>query len=691
MWYIHITKLNKGDLSTMIKKEIGFKKITLGTCYYPEHWDKSLWKNDLKRMEEYGIEIIRVGEFAWNLFEPNEGKYNFDLFDAFLSDVAQTNIKVIMGTPTATPPAWLTEKYPEVLNADVNGVKYRHGMRRHYNYTSPKYQKLTENIVTQMAKHYGKSPQICGWQIDNELNCEIDDFFAESDHTAFRAWAKAKYKTLDNLNKCWGTNFWSQTYTDWSQVYLRRPSINNLANPHLALDSRRFISDIANAYCKLQSDTLNKYISKDQFITTNGLFNRIDYPKMVADSLDFITYDSYPSFGLSDDNIDPLCDRKWSMNLTGARSICPTFGIMEQQSGAGGTTGRMTMPTPRPGQMRLWTYQSIANGADFISYFRWRTCSYGTEIYWHGLNNYDNRENRRTKELQQIYGEVKNLKNIAGAHYKADIAIICDYDNDWDGELDIWHGPMRNESMRNFFAAATYSHTPMDQFILNKESKLEELCEYKVLVYPHPTITDEATASLLTSFVEQGGKLLIGARSGYKDKNGQCPMHPIPGYLSDLCGAYVEDFSKATGDYKNINIDLDGIYSVNGFIEILAANTAEVIGFFSNDFCKNLPAVTKNSKGKGSAYLYGSGFTQEVAEKWLEILDVKNPYAKIITLPESCELSVREKDGKKYYFILNYANAKAEIELANPMVDLLSGKVISNTFTMDAYGVIILN
>ena len=161
------------------------KEIGMGVCYYPEHWNQALWEDDLRRMEDCGIQFVRIAEFAWNKFENTEGRFTFDFFDRFLEMVDHTNIKVIFCTPTATPPAWLTEKYPEVLNADKHGMKYHHGARRHYNYNAKIYQEKTEIIVEQLARHYGQNKLIIGWQIDNELNCAANEFYSEADHEAF--------------------------------------------------------------------------------------------------------------------------------------------------------------------------------------------------------------------------------------------------------------------------------------------------------------------------------------------------------------------------------------------------------------------------------------------------------------------------------------------------------------------------
>ena len=424
--------------------------ITLGVCYYPEHWPEQMWEDDLRRMRECGIEVIRIAEFAWNKFEPEEGVFTFDFFDRFLELAEREEMKVIFCTPTATPPLWLSEKYPGILNADLDGNIYYHGTRRHCNLNSKVYREFSRRISDKLAEHYAGRECIVGWQLDNEINCEMDVYYSESDHQAFREYMKEKYRTLDNLNESMGTAFWNQTYTDWSQVHLtRRTNTYGQTNPHFQLEEKRFISETVISFFKEQADAIRKwqreYGRTDQFITTNGLFRHVDYQKLVDEALDFITFDNYPAFafesGLVPEQTNGLRDRNSSWNLTRTRSVSRIFGIMEQQTGAGGWNCRMMMPMPKPGQMRLWTMQAIAHGADFVSFFRWRTATMGTEIYWHGLLDYDNRENRRIRELKQIYEDVKKLEPVAGCAFQAKVAVLMDYDSEWDGEQDIWHGP----------------------------------------------------------------------------------------------------------------------------------------------------------------------------------------------------------------------------------------------------------
>lgn len=675
-----------------MKKDSIFKKLTMGVCYYPEHWDEALWDSDLRRMKEAGIELVRIGEFAWTIFEPEEGVFSFDFFDRFIEAARRHGLRVILGTPTATPPAWASHDYPEILNADISGTLYRHGARRHYNYNSVKYLQLTREIVTQLARHYGHNPAVAGWQIDNELNCELSEFYSESDTAAFRLFLRKKYGSLDALNRAWGAVFWNQTYTSWDQVFVPRHTINHTINPHQMLDYYRFISESACSYAKVQSDILRANISPDQFITTNGMFPNLDNHRMTRESLDFYTYDSYPDFAfqLTEDplNSDTLGDRKWSRNLSETRCICPHFGIMEQQSGSPGWNTRMEASAPKPGQMTLWSMQSVAHGADYVSYFRWRTSTMGTEIYWHGILDYCGKENRRLREVRQITQKFDAIRDIAGAMYRASFAFVKDYDNVWDSQLDVWVNRVNKASEKGWFNASQLTHTPMDYLYLQDGTTLDELLRYPLLVYPHAAILTQPRAELLRQYVEAGGKLILGCRTGYKSITGQCCMDPMPGPARDICGAEVEDFTFVGPADEPVHIVWEGtVLDGAVFNDILSPlDGAEVLGVFDSNYYQGKPGLIRKKLGKGEAYYFGAAFDSQAAAVFLKRLGLTEAFSAWVDAPSGCELAMREKEGKRWLFTLNYGAHSEEIVLKVPMQEAFSGKVCTGTLTLPAYG-----
>ena len=676
----------------MEKQRFQFKEMTAGVCYYPEHWPKEMWRDDLRRIREAGISVIRIAEFAWTIFEPVEGTFSFDFFDEFFAVAEEEGIKVIFGTPSATPPAWLTEKYPEVLNARKDGVLLRHGGRRHYNYNSPVYRKLTARIVEQLARHYGQHPCLVGWQIDNELNCETSEFYSEADHAAFRSFLKEKYGTLDKLNAAWGTVFWSETYTDWEQLHCPRPVINNGDNPHLMLDYRRFVSASCLTFAGMQADIIRKYKKPGDFITTNGLFGDMDNHKLQQDSLDIYTYDSYPNFAFEIDR-DPkhskdLNDRKWTRNLTETRSVCPHFGIMEQQSGGGGWTSRMEMPAPRPGQLTLWAMQSVAQGADFISFFRWRTCAFGTEMYWHGILDYDGRDNRKLAEVKDFISKMKTLDPVCGAENAAGFALLKDYDNIFDSETDIWHRRIASASEKEIFAASELNHTPYNIVYMKEETELAELAAYKVLVYPHPFIMSEKRAEVLKQYVANGGTLIVGCRSGLKDMNGKCVMLPQPGLLQELTGTDVRDFTYTSPNEDEIFAVWNGEKLMTPvFNDVLTALPGtEVLAAYGNGYYKGEAALTRHAYGKGQVLHLGSTFTREGFARILDYAGVLEPFREIVTAPEDVEVVLREKDGQRFLFVLNFMAEERTITLHKTGTLLYTGETVQGEVTLPAFG-----
>jgi len=680
----------------MEEKILKTDHLMMGVDYYPEHWDETLWESDIGRMKQTGIERIRIAEFAWNIFEPSDGEFTFDFFDRFLSHIQGTGMKVIFGTPTATPPAWLTTNHPEVLNARIDGVKYRHGGRRHYTYNSPVYNEYVKRIVEQLGAHYGKNECVAGWQIDNEINCEVNEFYSDADTAAFREFLREKYGTLAALNEAWGTVFWNQTYTAWEEVSVPQVVLNDSMNPHRRLDFIRFISGSARKFVKMQSDILRTYCKKGDFITTNGLFGNLDNHAMTRESLDFLTYDSYPDFAFmvtdADNLPDGLRDRKWSSNLAEVRSVSPVFGIMEQQSGAGGWTTRMKMPEPRPGQIQLWTLQSIANGADYIGYFRWRTSPVSTEIYWHGILDYSGRDNRRLSEIQDMKRRMNALSDIAGSRFKATFAVLKDYDNKWDNETDTWLDDIDSFSSEGLFAASEHTHTPVDYVYVTDGLTAVSLGRYKAVFYPHPAILAKETMDILSDYVTAGGTVVFGCRTGLKDIHGQCVQKNLPAAAQNATGADVVDFTcTAPDDEKPVVIWQGSELDALKFIDVVQAyGDGEIVGRYGNNYYAGQGAVVRRVQGKGSWYYYGSTFSERTATVFLEKLGVAEPYGSLFSLPGSVELLVRENERASWFFILNYQKDGQTIAVRSELENAEDGSFVQGTVRLKPYQGIVL-
>jgi len=668
------------------------KKLAIGVCYYPEHWDKSMWENDLDRMKEHGIECVRIAEFAWSKTERVEGEFNFDFFDEFVALCAAKGMKVIFCTPTATPPAWLTHNYPEALNCDIDGTQYKHGSRRHVTLNSPKYRELTEKIVTALAEHYGDNPTIVGWQIDNEINCEKDVYYAEADHAAFRTYLQEKFGTLDNLNQKMGNVFWNQEYTDWAQIRLPGKTNQNEFNPHMTLEEKRFISHTACSYIRLQARIIRKY-AKNQFITTNGLFDNLDYHALIGDGLDYITYDNYPNFAFDyDGGYDPegWNDRNCTYNLTLSRSISNTFGIMEQQSGAGGWHTRMLQPMPEPGQLKLWTLSAVALGADYISYFRWRTSTIGSEIYWHGLNDYCNEDNRRLRELKETHAAFLKIAGVYAKDYRAQVALLMDYDNRW-GSFDRWNGDLQRRSMDVWQRALEYAHITYDFVNITDATDPAELAKYDLVVYPHPSILTAPRVEMLKAVTANGGRVLFGARAGYKDIDGHAVQQAMPGLLRELCGATVEEYTLVSPKYRGMTATLNGkTIDAPYFSDVLRPETAKTVATFNDTYYAGKPAMTANAYGDGTAYYFGAGFSVENAADLIEYFGLQPLCAELVTCSKNIQFASREDAKEAYWFFANYKDCEEKFVVNGTVADLISGESFSGECTLAPYQVVVV-
>jgi len=268
-----------------------------GVAYYPEHWPEENWVRDAKNIRKCGMDGVRIGEFSWSRLEPEEGKFELDWLEKAINILGKAGLKVIIGTPTATPPSWLVHKHPEILPINANGVQMKSGVRKYYCYSNKIYRHYTKNIATKLAERFGDNPHVIGWQVDNELgDHDTVRCYCNSCRNKFIMWCEQKFKSLDQLNKAWGTVFWSQEYSDWKQIDLAYPRKEIGLNPSHLLDYYRFTSDQVIEFCENQVLALRKHISEEQWITTNVIatYWEIDFQKL-AKILDFISWDCYKS------------------------------------------------------------------------------------------------------------------------------------------------------------------------------------------------------------------------------------------------------------------------------------------------------------------------------------------------------------------------------------------------------------
>lgn len=651
-------------------------QLYYGVCYFPEHWPERAVAGDIKRIADLGFNYVRVGEGAWWYFEPEEGQYRFDLFDKVIEECRKNNVKVIFGTPTYCGPAWIGSKYPEVYRWDFNRTPMKHGGRRNYNYTSPAYLRLCDGVVTALAEHYKKEKQIIAWQIDNEFNCHMDVSYAPTDTIAFRAWLKAKYRTIEDLNAAWGTRFWSQVYSDFDQIDLPHPTAAYM-NPTQLLDESRFISDTVVNFCQRQADILR--VANGRWdITHNGLFGNVDGPKLMEE-LDYFCHDQYPMFW------DHWT--KFATPLVQARSLSFPYGVLEQQCGPGGQMSYL-LRSARPGEMRLWTHQSFAHGAKMLSYFCWRTCPFGSEQHWHGLLDHDGKDNARTEAAAKIGAEIFKLPaDLWDAAPQKSVAILRDYDNDINmGRINSYvknGGWEPGHWMTNLFQ----QHIPVDQVWATSDWN-----GYRILIAPHLRIVDQQLTQKYEDFVQRGGTLVLGAQSGTKNRNLHMVQQTAPGLLRKLAGIEVSDWSNLKPDETRQAMMDDQPVPLGGFVERLRLRGAEAIATWddADDLLAGAPAITVNTVGKGRVVYVGAYLTHDSARILSKRLLADAGIVPAIQAHEDVELIVRVGKKSKYLWILNHSTDAQFIDELPAGRELLTGREVEGKLKLKPRDVAII-
>jgi beta-galactosidase len=684
-----------------MNQSYSYHSFLYGVVYYPEQWPETRWESDLSRIAQTGMNVVRMGEGAWSVWEPEEGRYEFTLFDRALELCRKHGLKAIMGTPTYTPPAWLTERYPEVLRVSFEGTRLVHGSRRHYNYTSPIYQKKSQAITEALAQHYRDHPAVIGWQIDNELNCHLDVSFAPSDHEAFRSWCKERYGTLDALNQAWGTAFWSQTYTGWDQVWLPRPTVT-YQNPSLLLDFFRFTSDVTVRFGAMQYQII-KRIAPHQFVTHNAFqtMTSVDLRKFVEESVDFVSYDSYPEFKVCDLALPAqFRDRAESRLLSRMRGVSSKFMILEQQSGPSGQIGGVLNgnpdylhPTPKPGQMRLWCWNSIAHGAEGLLFFRWRSLPYGSEAHWNGLLYHDERNTWRLEEARQLGEEIKRLSDILiGTQCSSQAAILYDFDNESHARIERATGKYREANELSVYQALSERHLSVDVLPLSSLETAGQLSDYQIIFFPHAHVLAAGDVSVLQKYVEGGGTLVFGCWSGYRNRNHWCYDAAGKAFYEGLIGGRVADFTVVPPEENPIMRFAGSEMPLEApvFNEVLAvaAKEAHILASYASNYYAGKPAVSLHRKGQGQVIHFGSFFTTKNVTALLDVLGIQDPIADWADIPVDFQVTVRSNGDERFYFLLNFSGTTQTAIFKESVFDLLGGQKLQGHTDVPPYGVL---
>jgi beta-galactosidase len=650
--------------------------LLLGAAWYPEQWPESRWDTDLQLMEAAHINFVRVGEFAWSTLEPSEGNYQLDWLDHAIRAAEKHHIAVVIGTPSAAPPAWLTTKYPETLRTKEDGNKDGHGNRQQFDWSDPKYRELARNIASKMAERFGHDPNVIGWQIDNEY---ANESYGAATQARFQDWLREKYKTLDNLNARWTTSYWSETYQDWHQI----PIEEVYGNPGLLLNWKQFVSDTWRSYQKSQIDAIRAYADRKQIITTNmmGWFDAYDH-YTVSQDLDFASWDDYVGSGQLD-----LVRNGAAHDLTRG-FLRKNFWVMETQPGS--VNWSPDNNALNKGEVRAMAWHDVGHGAEAVEYWQWRSALNGQEQYHGVLVGADGAPVPLYDEVKQIGAEFEKASPVlAGTTVQSQVAVLQDYNSRWAIN---WQ---RHNKAFDPVASLLSFYGPLRALARSVDvvADTAPLGSYKLVVAPALNVLTPAAAANLEAYVRGGGHLVLGQRSGLKDEDNSLYIQRQPGPLADLLGARVEQWYAL-----DTTVPLEGVWGSGQNtiwaeqIGIKSPETQVLMRYGkSNGWLDGQPAAVTRQVGKGSITYIGAALdttTMKSAAQWMMTEAGVQPI--MPDLPSDIDLSIRSGDGKTVYILTNYGTQPHTITLPHSMTDVFAGSTVS-TVTLDQYGVAVLH
>lgn len=640
------------------------KDLTLtGAYYYPEHWDESQWERDLKQMHELGFEFTHFAEFAWAQLEPQEGVYDFSWLDRAVALAAKYDLKVVMCTSTATPPVWLSRKYPEILLKSEDGTVQDHGARQHASFASPVYRKLAYRMIEELARHYGNDSRIIGWQLDNEPAVQFD--YNQAAEEAFREFLKEKYHyNIQELNAAWGTAFWSEVYSRFEEITLPKTA-QMFMNHHQILDYRRFAAKQTNDFLNEQCRLIKKY-AKNQWVTTNYI---PDYDKGHiggSKDLDFVSYTRYMVYG-DNEGIgrrgyrvgNPL---RIAMANDFFRPVNGTYGVMELQPGQ--VNWGSINPQPLPGAVRLWLWSVFAGGSDFICTYRYRQPLYGTEQYHYGIVGTDGvtvtpggREYEQfMKEIRSLRKDYRPKEDKPETYLKRKTAILWNPENYWSIDRQKQNATWNTFAHVDKYYRILKSYAAPVDFI----SEEKDFSQYPVMIVPAYQLADKELVARWKKYVEEGGNLVLTCRTAQKDRFGRLPEAPFGSMIDELTGNHMEFYDLLLPQDPG-QVKMDGkVYTWNTWGEILQPGASnEVWATYTNEFYEGKPAVTFRKLGKGSVTYIGVDSSDGALER--QVLDklYSRLQIEVMNLPYGVTMEYRNGLG----IVLNYSDQPYQFAL----------------------------
>jgi beta-galactosidase len=627
--------------------------MLLGVDYYPEQWDASMMSQDMDNILELGGNVIRIGEFSWHLMEKQEGQFDFSFFDGVIKMAKEKGLKVIMGTPTATIPAWLAKKHPDIISEFEGGKKRCFGGRHVYCFNSPHMYEYSEKIVRALVGHYKDEKQIVAWQIDNEIGHEGSDVcYCENCRKAFQSFLEMKFEgDIDRLNDVYGTTFWSQEYNSFDEIPTPMETITT-HNPALRLDWERFRSKSIVDFMDFQADLI-KEVAPEAVVMHDfpggGLDKHVDYSQ-VAKKLDVIAYNNYPVWG---GQKVPILPHEIAFGLDYIRGLKgENFWITEAIMGAQGHD--VTGFSPRPNQAKMWSYQGMARGCSSMMYFRYRGATKGAEQFCYGVIDADNRKRRKFYEVQSFFRDIRKQEAVLDTPVKAEVAIVYDYDSLAAFRIQRQSILLdcQNE-MKKLYKTFYDANVMVDVIPADRD-----FSSYKLVILPQMIIVKDEFQARVESYIKNGGKLVMTYRNAVKNRDNNLVLSELlPVYYNQLTGVYVDE-TESLQDLEAFPLKGQGLCEgrtgTGGIFRDMLVNVdAEVLYQYDDYFYKDYAAVTRKLHGDGAVYYIGCTPDEKTLN---EIMSLAMEQAGIEKTPsaEGVEIVRRGEGEQAVRFVINH-------------------------------------
>ncbi|MGE7613234.1 beta-galactosidase [Paenibacillus sp. NPDC101420] len=654
-----------------------------GADYNPEQWLKypEILREDIRLMKLANCNVMSVGIFSWVSLEPEEGVFTFDWLDSVLDSFAENGIYAFLATPSGARPAWMSEKYPEVLRVERNRVHNLHGFRHNHCFTSPVYREKTAILNAKLAERYSQHPAVIGWHISNEFGGECHCDLCQN---AFRDWLKVKYNnSLDEVNHAWWATFWSHTYTSWTQI--ESPAPHGETQVHgLNLDWRRFVSERTIDFCQHEINVVRPYNPALPITTNMHMIDGIDYREL-AKILDVVSWDAYPEWHYTEDGDDARLAAWTAMHYDLMRSFKKKpFLLMESTPSL--TNWQSVSKLKRPGMHKLSSLQAVAHGSDSVQYFQWRK-SRGSSEKFHGavVDHSGHSETRVFKDVTEVGKTLAGMTEVVGTSTPVKTAIIFDWDNRWaikDAQGIRNSGLRYEETVLQHYRALWELGIPVDMI-----GSGDDLSAYKLVIAPMLYLISEENGKRIEKFVEQGGTFLATYWSGVVNETDLCHLGGFPGPLRRTLGIWAEeteglhsrDLNGVVMQASNA-LNLSGDYDAHEIAELIHLEGAEALGTYRSDFYAGRPALTVNRFGEGNAYHLATRVKD--ASFYVELYAAITAKAGITRaldseLPTGVTAQLRTDGESDYIFVQNYSGSPQAVKLDGAdYTDLSSGTAV---------------